>query len=167
MHIYTTNKKLKGAIFVENEREFWNLIRAKPASCSNEIICFIPSYVNIRSRESIRKALKAAQRVLEESMAELIYLGADVSRHTKSITSGLFGITLANCFYTCGYVTTVGIVKSFKRRFYGSTSTIEENICFHVKTAIFKKNIVYHDGYEQQRSVTFAQVYNRYLAHIS
>lgn len=165
MILYTTNKNLKGATLIKSVDEFWNLVQENyNKDKENKIVCFIPNDVFIESREVIRKALKEAKTILESSKAELIYLGADVSRHTKSISAN---ITLANCFYTCGYVTTSKVVASFKRRFYGSKSTIDENICFHVKTAIFKKNIAHHRGHETQRKITFEQVYKKFIAHIS
>lgn len=162
--MYTTNKNVKGAIFVDSEEEFWNLSRELYTNNGDSIVCFIPDGVKIVSREKFQQGLRKAKNVLKENKAELVFLGADVVRYTKPLVQD---IVLANCFYTCGYITTTKVISSFKRRFYGSKSCTEDNLCFHVKTAVFRKNIFYHEGNLEQRRITFEQVYNRKIAHIS
>lgn len=162
--MYTTNKNVKGAIYVESEEDFWNQVRSKYIQDGDSTVCFIPKDIKVVSKEKFRQALKKATAVLKENKAELVFLGADVTRYTKPIAQD---IVLANCFYTCGYVTTAKVISSFKRRFYGSKSCTEDNLCFNVKTAVFRKNILYHHHSKVQKSITFEQVYNRNIAHIS
>lgn len=102
---------------------------------------------------------KKSYEILKNEIAEVVILGSRYKRICKRLNAD---ISLANCFEISGFLTLGESLKTFKQRFYGSSATFDENLCFYTKTAALNFNVIDLLPLSPTVNLTLYQVYNIY-----
>lgn len=102
------------------------------------------------------KYFKKSYEILKNEICEVIILGTRSKRVCKRITHD---ISLANCFGISGFLTLGESIKTFKPRFYGSSATFDENLCFYTKTGVINSNVIDLLPLTPTTTLTLYQVY--------